>query len=187
MDERTARLLALVEPMSDEDFAAPTALPGWTRAHLISHLHFNALALNNLATWAITGVETPMYESAAQRNDDIERGAKLAPRELVRLLGESAGVLSAALDQIEDWDAPVVTAQGRDVAVSEVPWLRTREVALHAIDLDLGATFDEIPADLGLALAADVMGKRFRGGEGGPILAWLTGRAKDAPEIGDWL
>lgn len=187
MDDSTARLIELVAAMSDEDFAAPTSLPGWTRAHVISHLHFNALALNNLATWATTGVETPMYESPAQRNADIEQGAQLPPGELVRLLGGSAAALAEALDRIEDWDAPVVTAQGRNVAVSEVPWMRTREVALHLIDLDIGATFDEIPEDLGLALVTDVMRKRFRDGEGGAILAWLSGRSYHAPVIGEWL
>ena len=52
----------------DEDtFAEPSLLPGWTRKHLVAHLAANAEAVRNLATWAATGVPTPMYSSLEQR------------------------------------------------------------------------------------------------------------------------
>ena len=46
-----------------EDFAGPSLLPGWTRAHVLAHVAGNADALVNLLTWARTGEETPMYAS----------------------------------------------------------------------------------------------------------------------------
>ena len=50
----------------------PTALPGWTRKHLVAHLAGNAEALLRLLHWAGTGERTPMYTSPEQRNADIE-------------------------------------------------------------------------------------------------------------------
>ena len=42
----------------------------------------------------------------------------------------------------EQWEAEVVTAQGRTVPASETPWMRAREVMVHAVDLGTGVTFD---------------------------------------------
>lgn len=36
------------------------------------------------------------------------------------------------------WDAHVVTVQGRTVTVRKIPWIRTREMTVHTIDLDKG-------------------------------------------------
>ena len=60
-------LLAALDRLPDRDFAGPSLLPGWTRAHVAAHLAHNAEGLGRLATWAATGVETPMYPSAAAR------------------------------------------------------------------------------------------------------------------------
>ena len=40
--------------MAGEAFRAPSALPGWTRAHVLTHLARNADAMVNLLTWART-------------------------------------------------------------------------------------------------------------------------------------
>jgi len=50
--EGTARLLAVVDELGDEDLRGPSTLPGWSRAHVIGHLARNAEALVRLATWA---------------------------------------------------------------------------------------------------------------------------------------
>ena len=67
----------LVDRLGDEELAADSALPGWSRAHVVAHLARNADALVNLLTWARTGVETPMYPSRAVRDADIETTAAL--------------------------------------------------------------------------------------------------------------
>jgi maleylpyruvate isomerase len=62
-----------VAGLSDESLTAITALPGWTRAHVVAHVAANADALNNLVHWAATGIETPMYASPAERVAGIEK------------------------------------------------------------------------------------------------------------------
>src|SRR5690606_41518642 len=93
MDEGTERLLGALGTLDDSDLRAPSRLPGWSRAHVVSHLHFNAEALRRLADWARTGVENPMYPSAQRRDAEIEEGAGLPPAELRALVRTSAAAL----------------------------------------------------------------------------------------------
>src|ERR1041384_868904 len=72
----TDLLTEAVADLDEQNGKAPTALPGWTRAHVLSHLARNADALVNLLTWARTGIEHPMYASKADRDADIEEGAQ---------------------------------------------------------------------------------------------------------------
>jgi maleylpyruvate isomerase len=60
----------------------------------------------------------------------------------------------------------VSTAQGRTVPATEIPWLRTREVWVHAVDLDLGVGFEDFPADLLADLLTDVTALRSARGTG---------------------
>lgn len=189
MDEATGLFLDALGRLSDDELDAPTPLPGWTRRHLIAHVHFNASALRRLTSWAATGTEQRMYASPEQRNAEIEQGATLPSAELRRLVRESASGLAADLGALPAgaWQAAVITAQGRTVAATEIPWMRTREVAVHAIDLGAGLTFADLPAGLTAALLADVVRKRAAAGEGPALAAWLTGRAPAAPRLGPWL
>ena len=89
----TELCVGVVTWLSDADFAEPSRLPGWTRAHVIALIDGNARGLGNLVTWARTGIETPMYCSMEQRNADIEAGALLPPQELRgRLLQSSTQI-----------------------------------------------------------------------------------------------
>jgi maleylpyruvate isomerase len=154
----------------------PARLAGWTRAHVVAHVAANAEALVNLATWARTGVETPMYASPDQRGSDIEKGALLPESRLREWFSHSAAGLDAALDQLdgESWTRLVRTAQGRTVPATEVPWMRTREVMVHAVDLGAGVTFDDLPTDFLAELLHDAAGKRSREADGPAVVLLST-------------
>lgn len=191
---------------TDEALDRPSGLPGWTRKHVLAHLAANADALGNLVAWARTGVETPMYSSTEQRNADIEAGAGRPAAALLDWFERSATALDegfAGLSQ-EQWTHPVRTAQGRTVAASETPWMRTREVMVHAVDLDAGPTFADLPADFLAALEEEIRAKRAASGHDVPevrgehpqVVAWLAGRPHtgvttadggDAPDLPAWL
>jgi maleylpyruvate isomerase len=169
----TARLLAVVEGLSDDEFAHPSLLPSWTRGTLVAHLALNAGALGNLVAWARTGVESPMYTSAEQRAEDI---AHLAAEPAERIRAEFvAGVerLDADLAALPEacWAAPVRTARGRPIPASEIPWMRNREVWVHAVDLDTGVGFDEYPPDLLAALLDDAVSMMFKRPDATPVAA----------------
>lgn len=160
MHEGTALLLAEADRLTDDGLRGPSTLPGWTRAHVIGHLARNAEALGRLAAWARTGVPTPMYADREQRAAEIETSAALPPAELRRQLKATAAELDDALAALDTttWQAEVRSALGRTIPAAEIPWMRVREVWLHALDLDAGATFADLPADVVDTLLDDVTG-----------------------------
>lgn len=188
--EGTALFERTLAGIGDEDLAAPSALPGWRRSHVVSHVASNADALVNLLTWARTGVETPMYASPEQRAEDIERGAaRPAPELRAGLAAANARFAEAfAAMPATAWDNPVKTARGRTVPASEVAWMRVREVWVHSVDLAAGAGFGDMPPDLLTALIDDAVAS-FAGRPHPPRLAlratgadrrWRIGTSGDA-------
>jgi len=143
----TAHVLALVAKLSDAELAEPSALPEWSRAHVVAHLARNAEALIRLVTWARTGVETPMYPSREARAADIAESAGRPPDRLRAELTGTAAALDAALSALTpaQWQARVRSALGRPLPAAQVPWMRIREVWLHAVDLDAGAAVADAP------------------------------------------
>ena len=167
-------LLLKEADLDDAALNGPCALPGWTRRRLIAHVAANAGALGNLVHWAATGEPTPMYASPRERTADIENGAKMPAGELAGWLGRSADMLEEAMDRLtaEQWQVPVRTAQGRTVPAAEVPWMRSREVWIHAADLATGLSFADLPADFLSALCDDVITRR--GAQPGQALILTT-------------
>ncbi len=168
----TRRLLAGLAGLPDEALTAPTALPGWSRRYLVAHVAANAGALRNLVHWARTGEERRMYTSVEQREADIAAGSQRPAAELRSWAAESADALAADLDALPDaaWDAKIITAQGLTRPASEIPWMRAREVYIHAIDLGIGVRWADLPPAFLAALLDDVTGRRSSQG-GGPALA----------------
>ena len=158
MELGTTRLLQLTDALSDDDFAAPSSLTGWTRAHVVAHAALNAQALGRLVHWAATGIETPMYRDMAQRESDIEAASLLPAQDLRDRLHDESARFAADLSALtpEGWSATVRTRQGRAIPAMEIPWMRVREVWLHAVDLDAGMGCDDIPPELAAALMAEV-------------------------------
>lgn len=173
MDGGTALFAEHMGALDDAGCRAPTPLLGWSRGHVLAHVAANARALGRLASWARTGVESPMYSSVEARDEEIERDAQLPAAELRGLVRDTAEELSAALRSLplDRWGAEVRTAQGRTVPASVIPWMRCREVWVHAVDLGTGATFRDFPADLVDELLTDCMVIRaHRGQDLGPVL-----------------
>ncbi len=179
----TRLFLGAVAGWGEEQYLAPSGLPGWTRKHLVAHVAANADALGNLVRWAATGQETPMYASMAQRDADIEAGSTRPAAELAAWLGASAERLAARSSALGrgQWDAKVVTAQGRTVPATEVPWLRAREVCVHAVDLAAGISFADLPTGFLAALADDIAAKR--GNAPGPAAVLTAADTGDRWEL----
>lgn len=162
MTEGHEYFLSCLMPLTDEELAGPSRLPGWTGRHLLSHVGHNARALARLAHWAATGEPTPMYPSPSARVEEIGTGAVWSADRLRAFVVEEQDRLAHALDRIADdrWDAPVVTAQGRTVPASTIPWLRSREVWIHACDLPSGGDFTAFPDSFADALIEDALDRR---------------------------
>jgi maleylpyruvate isomerase len=158
----TRLLLAGLSRLGEAELDGPTLLPGWNRRYLLSHLANNAGALRNLLHWARTGEERRMYASGDQRAADIAAGATAPAAQLRSLVESSAQALRADLDTmpLEAWSAQVITAQGLTRYATEIPWMRVREVYIHAVDLDAGTSFGDLPASFLSALLDDIAARR---------------------------
>src|SRR6478735_9446159 len=99
-DEGTKLLLDAATGLDEAAYDEPTALPGWTRRHLVAHVAANADALVNLVHWAATGRPTPMYASPEARAAGIERGLHLSVPELDSWLRRSAACLAASMRRL---------------------------------------------------------------------------------------
>lgn len=160
MRQGTAHLLACADGLTDGEMQAPSGLPGWTRAHVAGHVARNAEALARLAAWARTGVENPMYAGPEQRAAEIEASAGRPAAILRSELATTAASLDDALALLDGdtWTATIRSAQGRQIPAAEIPWMRIREVWIHAVDLGTGAAFGDLPLGVVDLLLDDVTG-----------------------------
>ena len=172
----TAYFARRLNELRDDELHVASGLPGWTRAELVAHVGYNARALTRLTEWARTGVVTPMYASAEQRSREILLGGTLPTRALRNLFDHAVVHLDVEWRDLtsEQWDAEVVTAQGRAVSVRETAWMRAREVWVHAIDLGTRGAFRDFPPELVRRLIADVVSAWGRRGEGVSLLLEFT-------------
>ena len=173
----TAFFARKLNELPDAELDGGSRLPGWTRRHVVAHVGYNARAIARLIEWAGTGVETPMYSSPEARTHEIEFGATLSPIALRHLFDHSAVHLNVEWRDLpaDAWHHKVKTAQGRIVPAEETVWMRTREVWMHAVDLDNGATFADIPAPVLERLLRDITGAWHTRGTDAGLLVKVTG------------
>jgi maleylpyruvate isomerase len=169
LTRETGMLLATVDSLTDDEFAAPSKCEGWTRAHVVAHLALGADAMGNMITWATTGVETPPYVSWDARNADIENLAKKSPAEIkaalhtaVKSFADKAATLKDGLN-VET----VQTPGGADIIPYAIPALRISEVIVHHADLDTVWELEEADIDA-LEDTLEILVERVSAKEGFP-------------------
>lgn len=209
MASATDRLLETVDRLGDDDAHAPSGLPGWTRAHVLTHLARNADALGNLAWSARTGEPREMYPGGPDaRAAAIEAGADRTMGDLRMDLNDAAERLLEAFADFpaESLDREVAGSRGATWLGWELPLMRIREVEIHHADLLAGYAPDDWPADFvtrtldqlapsyvdrgdcPVSALRDPAGTTWTVGTTGPVLsgpapellAWLTGRSSGA-------
>ncbi|MGW6266598.1 maleylpyruvate isomerase family mycothiol-dependent enzyme [Cellulosimicrobium funkei] len=139
---------------------APSALPGWSRSHVLAHVTAIGEAMARQAERAARGELVEVYDGgAAGREDGIRTGALRSVAQHVAALDALADRLDAAWPAAGSagWSAPVTYRDGT-VTDALVAWWR--EVRIHAVDLDAGVGLDSWPPALGLHLL-DFLGVRL--------------------------
>ncbi|MGE0305489.1 MAG: maleylpyruvate isomerase family mycothiol-dependent enzyme [Acidimicrobiia bacterium] len=151
VDDASARLLSTLASLSDTALRERSALPDWSRAHVLVHLARNADGLRNLLLWARTGTPARMYPSRAVRAADIATAPERSLEVITADLEAATERLRIDLAALPDnaWSRPIITTPG-DVdsdprAASVIPLMRLTEVEIHHVDLDAGSGFADIP------------------------------------------
>jgi len=204
--EATQSLLGDTIAITDEQWNMPCLLPGWTRAHVATHIARNADAFVRVMDQLRHGHPTSMYDSDDTRNEAIERGSERSALDLQVDLDSSAGHLHANLAELMTMppDKLVRLSPTLTVRLDRLPIARLNELVLHHIDLDIGYTYKQIDpkvaawllafnaqrigrtsAHQAIRIASDSGVTAVIGGSGKAtvvrgadnyLLAWITGR-----------
>ena len=199
--DATQRLLGYTIGISDEQWHEPTPLPGWSRAHIATHLARGAEYFTDVITSVSAGQAQPRQPGPAERRAALEAGADRTGLELQIDLDTTAGALHAVIEMVTYWTSPVVL-HGRKLILAAVPLARLHEVCVHHLDLDWGYSPDAIDREpaawllrwvLDLLRDADLPALRIEGesltaelgagddqrrvtGSDARLWAWLSGR-----------
>jgi maleylpyruvate isomerase len=203
------RLAEVIEDLTDEQVAQPSALPGWTRGHVLAHLANVTVGLAGQAEHEGTKVE--VYPGGrAERDAAIEAASGRTAAEHRAAIADAAARLAKAWAGVRDWDTPVFYRDGTLTGTAYAIW---REVEIHTRDLDLGPVtwspefcdhvveFLSVRVPDGVRLTLQAPERRWTLGEGEDVTltgsltdltAWLAGREPagpitgEAPELKPW-
>ncbi|MEO8363384.1 MAG: maleylpyruvate isomerase N-terminal domain-containing protein [Ilumatobacteraceae bacterium] len=131
-------LLGSLVGLTDRECRAPSLLPDWSRGHLLTHLARNADSHTHLLEAASRGEIAEQYPGGVQaRNKAIEDGSGRPAAELVKDVRTSIYSLEAqwASATPTTWAGEGRNARGAVLAMSDLVFLRWREVEVHHVDL----------------------------------------------------
>ena len=184
----TQRLLGDAIALSEDDWHAPTRLPGWSRAHIATHLTRHAQALTALVREITTTHPSSFPWTIEHADEDLNLGAFSGAIALQEALDTSSADLMAAFDEMDDagWAVPLTTGSG-PLPASALVLDRLNEVIIHHVDLDLGFDFTDVDPTVVRSLLdwnlerrpglSKVLQNLLNDGHTAEaILGWLTGR-----------
>ena len=122
----------------------PSRLPGWTRAHVASHIARNADGLIRSIEALLSDRPTLMYDGDEERDWAVERGSQRGGLDLQIDLDTTAGRLNTAFNQLEELapDTPVELRPQHRLRADLLPLARLNEVVLHTIHTFQACAFD---------------------------------------------
>lgn len=154
------RLLAGLVGLTDELVTEPSLLPGWSVGHVLTHLARNADGIARMMAGGDRSEVAEMYPGGVEaRTSAIESGANRTAAQLIDDVAASAQGLEQVFETATEqaW-AGTGRMIAREVSLREVPDMRRREVEIHRVDLGLGYTFADWPAEYRRAELARMTG-----------------------------
>jgi len=143
------RFLGAVRALADDDVLRASALPGWTRAHLLTHVAQAADSRTRLLRAAAAGLTGEQYPSEQARADAIEAGARRPAAAIRAGVDRAVEECLTAMRQHPAglWDAPAIWLRGgRRPVRGAVASLRS-ELEFHHVDLAAGYMPGDWPAE----------------------------------------
>lgn len=132
------RLLSSLDGLTDHECRQPSLLPGWSRGHVLTHLARNADSHVHLLGAASNGEIAEQYPGGVEsRNQAIEDGSNRSAADLTKDVRRSIYALEAAWAGATPttWAGEGRTARGAVIPMSDIVFLRWREVEVHHADL----------------------------------------------------
>ncbi|MDR1790807.1 MAG: maleylpyruvate isomerase family mycothiol-dependent enzyme [Propionibacteriaceae bacterium] len=134
------RLLGDAITLTETAWHQPSLLPGWSRAHVVTHLARDADAYRQLLRNPALGFDLGSDE---ERFRALESGADRNALSLLEDLDNAMGRLADAAADVTDWNRPVRIFT-ETYPLSFVSALRLHETLIHHLDLKVGFNPDAI-------------------------------------------
>lgn len=171
------RFLGTAQALTDDELHGASALPGWTRAHVLTHVAQGADSRTRLLRAAQAGQTGQQYPSEEARAEAIDAGARRPPA-VIR--ADTCRAVQDCLAAVREhpgelWDAPGIWLRGgRGPVRGVVPSLRG-ELEFHHVDLAVGYQAADWPGDFVAIELSRVTGFMDRRADAPPMT--LTGPA----------
>jgi maleylpyruvate isomerase len=195
------RFLRAVERLTEDDMRVPSRLPGWTAAHVLTHVARNADSHVRRGKAAMVGEVVDQYEGGyAGRASAIEAGSRRPAAEIVHDVSSSATLLDEVWRTLPAgaWTCRSRDVNGRDRPLFELPSRRWQEVEVHLVDLNVGVSHRAWPPEFILEWLPRTRermwsqlpteGRNLAWDHPADELAWLYGRLgrADVPAPPEW-
>ncbi len=134
-------LLTAIDELTEAQCREPSSLPDWSRGHVLSHLAHNALSHVHLLDCAQRGEIGEQYPGGHKaRNAGINEHANDSCDDLVAAVRKSIYALEGAWAgaSAQAWAGGGQQSTGALIPMSDIVFLRWREVVIHLTDLDVG-------------------------------------------------
>ncbi len=148
MRRGTAYFARKVNELRDAALYEPSRIVGWSRAHLICAVAYQARAFARQAEAATAGTPIPVHRTPEWAvYEDIELGATLPARALRYLVDHSAVHLDVVWRDLPgpSWDVQVPGPDGVSRPIRACVDERSRMLWLSAFDLNNGALERDLP------------------------------------------
>ncbi|NQY56476.1 MAG: maleylpyruvate isomerase family mycothiol-dependent enzyme [Ilumatobacteraceae bacterium] len=141
------QLLAALDAQRDDlEVRATSALPEWSVGHVLAHITNSGDGHARLFVAAARGEVGDQYPGGLdQRTVEIEEAAGRSAEEHIDALRRSVWHLES-MWAASSWEGRGRLSHGAEVSLRDLPFLRSREVLLHHVDLDIGFGFDDLPS-----------------------------------------
>ncbi|MDR1852995.1 MAG: maleylpyruvate isomerase family mycothiol-dependent enzyme [Propionibacteriaceae bacterium] len=135
-----SRLLGDTISLTDAEWHAPSVLPGWSRAHVATHLARDAETFIGVLEDPQAPFNPP---SDLEKIKQLEVGADRSGIEVQEDLDRQIANLSVASNAVPDWNAQF-TPVDESYPLLFISLVRLHEVLIHHLDLGIGFSPDRI-------------------------------------------
>ncbi|MCW2784824.1 MAG: maleylpyruvate isomerase family mycothiol-dependent enzyme [Marmoricola sp.] len=174
-DQRTIRT---VDSLTDDQWAEPSLLPGWTRAHVIAHLALNGEGFAGALEGLHDGEAVAIYPSQEARDAGIAELAEEDPSEIRDRFYASTEHFRRIAGSLtrDDWAGNVPRLpEGPAWPARRLVTSRRQELEIHHADLGVAYTPRDWPTEFTVTLIDRVT----RAHAGAPDSPGFAVRAKD--------
>lgn len=146
----TAYFARLLNNLRDLELYRPSAINGWTRAHVVAAVALNARDITRIVEAARLQLGCVEAPAAEDRIAEISNAATLPSHALRNLFKHSEVHLNVEWRDLTsgNWLVELVDWRGREIAVRETPLMRAKVIWSRSIELNAGGIHADIPEGL---------------------------------------